>query len=70
MGDMRRPFGRGVLRKAEKLACTTPEPKGEPGEKIVILFDTRFVANRKAEEEVTLVREKDRIWRVTGYYIR
>ena len=70
MRDLRKPFGRVVLRKAEKLAYTTPDPKGEPGEKIVILFDTRFGANRKAEEEVTLVREKDRIWRVTGNYIR
>ncbi len=70
MRDIRKPFGRVVLRKAEKLAYTTPDPKGEPGEKIVILFDTKFAANKKAEEEVTLVRESDRLWRVTGYYIR
>ena len=70
MRDMRKPFGRVVLRKAEKLAYTTPNPKGEPGEKIVILFDTKFVANKTAQEEVTLVRENDRLWRVAGYYIR
>ncbi len=70
MRDMRKRFGRVVLRKAEKLAYTTPDPKGEPGEKIVILFDTRFVANKTAQEEVTLVRENDRLWRVAGYYIR
>jgi hypothetical protein len=70
MRDMRKPYGRVVLRKAEKLAYTTPDPKGEPGEKIVILFDTKFVAMKTAQEEVTLVREKDRLWRVTGYYIR
>ena len=68
--DMRKPYGRVVLRKAEKLAYTTPDPKGEPGEKIVILFDTKFVANKTAQEEVTLVRENDRLWRVTGYFIR
>jgi hypothetical protein len=70
MRDLRKPYGRVVLRKAEKLAYTTPDPKGDPGEKIVILFATKFVANKTAEEEVTLVRENDGLWRVTGYYIR
>jgi hypothetical protein len=70
MRDLRKPYGRVVLRKAEKLAYTTPDPKGAPGEKIVILFGTKFVASKTAEEEVTLVRENDGLWRVTGYYIR
>jgi hypothetical protein len=70
MRDLRKPYGRVVLRKAEKLAYTTPDPKGDPGEKIVILFGTKFVANKTAEEEVTLVRENDGLWRVAGYYIR
>ncbi len=70
MRDLRKPYGRVVLRKAEKLAYTTPDPKGEPGEKIVIMFSTKFVANKTAEEEVTLVRENDGLWRVTGYFIR
>ncbi len=68
--EMRKPFGRVVQRKAEKLAYTTQNPKGEPGEKVVILFDTRFVANKVATEEVSLVREDDGLWRVAGYYIR
>ena len=70
MRDLRKPYGRVVLRQAEKLAFATPDPRGGPGEKIVILFATKFVANKTAEEEVTLVRESDGLWRVTGYFIR
>lgn len=68
--DMRKPYGRVVLRKAEKLAHSTDKPKGDPGEQIVILFDTKFVANKVATEEITMVREPDGLWRVAGYYIR
>ena len=68
--DLRKPYGRVVLRKAEKLARTSYKPTGEPGEQIVILFDTRFVANKVATEEITMIREPDGVWRVAGYYIR
>jgi len=68
--DLRKPFGRVVLRKAEKLAHTIEKPKGDPGEQIVILFDTKFVARKVATEEITMIREPDGIWRVAGYYIR
>jgi len=68
--DLRKPFGRVVLRKAEKLAHTIEKPKGDPGEQIVILFDTKFVAKKIATEEITMIREPDGIWRVAGYYIR
>ena len=68
--DLRKPYGRVVLRKAEKLAHTIEKPKGDPGEQIVILFDTKFVAKKIATEEITMIREPDGIWRVAGYYIR
>ncbi len=68
--DLRKPYGRVVLRKAEKLAYTTEKPKGDPGEQIVILFDTKFAARKVATEEITMIRESDGIWRVAGYYIR
>ncbi|MEP7329549.1 MAG: DUF4019 domain-containing protein [Betaproteobacteria bacterium] len=68
--DMRKPYGRVVERKAAKLASKSENPKGDPGEQVVILFDTKFAGNKLATEEITLVRETDGLWRVAGYYIR
>ena len=68
--DIRKPFGRVVTRKAAKLASKSEKPKGDPGEQIVILFDTTFAGNKLATEEITMVRETDGLWRVAAYYIR
>jgi ribosomal protein S17E len=34
------------------------------------MFDATFAGNKQAQEEVTMVLEKDGVWRVAGYYIR
>ena len=75
--DLRRPYGRVVLRKAEKLAFigadapTTPGAGDlKPGATVAIIFDTKFAGNKHANEEVAVEYEKDGIWRVAGYFIR
>ena len=75
MRDLRKEYGRVVLRKAEKMAFVGSPPAPEDGgpkegAQISILFDTRFVRNRQATEEVVMELEKDGLWRVAGYYIR
>jgi hypothetical protein len=75
MRDLRKEYGRVVLRKAEKMAFVgsrpAPEDSGpKEGAQLSILFDTKFVRNRQATEEVLMELEKDGLWRVAGYYIR
>ena len=75
--DLRRPYGRVVSRKADKIAfigAEAPTSDGsdglKPGAKVSILFDTKFAGNKLANEEVSVEYEKDGIWRVAGYFIR
>jgi hypothetical protein len=74
--DLRRPYGRVISRKAEKLAFTgaaAPAADGgelKPGATVAIIFDTKFAGNKQANEEVSMEYEKDGIWRVAGYFIR
>jgi hypothetical protein len=75
MRDLRKEYGRVVLRKAEKMAYLGAPPSPEDGgtkegAQVSILFDTKFVRNRQATEELVMELEKDGLWRVAGYFIR
>jgi hypothetical protein len=73
MRDLRKEYGRVVLRKSEKMGYVGSAPDGggpKEGAQISILFDTKFVANRRATEEVVMELEKDGLWRAAGYHIR
>ena len=72
MRDLRKEYGRVVLRKAEKMAYVESPPgpeEGRPreGAQLSILFATKFVRDRQATEEVLMELEKDGLWRVAGY---
>ena len=76
--NIRKDFGRVVARKSEKMAFVGEPPKPDDasagikeGMQVSILFDAKFSGKKKqATEEVTMVLEKDGLWRVAGYYIR
>ena len=73
--DVRKDYGRVVQRKAEKMGYLGSPPGPEDGgpkegAQISILFETRFVRDRMATEEMVMELEKDGVWRVAGYYIR
>ncbi|MFO1324851.1 MAG: DUF4019 domain-containing protein [Burkholderiales bacterium] len=72
--DIRGKYGKLVSRTGEKMGYVgePPTPEGElkEGLKVVILFATRFAGDKAATEEMTMVYEKDRIWRAASYYIR
>ena len=77
IGKIRKDYGRVVTRKAEKLGFIgePPNPNDadagpKQGLQVAILFDTKFAGNKQAAEEVSVVLEKDGLWRVAGYYIR
>jgi hypothetical protein len=75
--DLRKPYGKVASRKAERLAhvgerdkaAETP-PGAKTNDQVAIIFDTKFAGGKSANEEITLVRENDGIWRVAGYFIR
>ena len=73
--DVRKDYGRVVRRKAEKMGYIDSPPKPEDGgpkegAQISIMFETTFVRDRKANEEMVMELEKDGIWRVAGSFIR
>jgi len=77
IAKIRRDYGKLVKRSGEKMAFRGDAPAPDqsdaqmkPGTEVAILFDATFAGNKQAQEEVTMVLEKDGIWRVAGYYIR
>ena len=75
--DLRKPYGRLVQRKPEKIAfigSQSPASDGtesvKAGATVAIIFTTKFAGDKPANEEVTVEFEKDGIWRVAGYFIR
>ncbi|MFO1397056.1 MAG: DUF4019 domain-containing protein [Burkholderiales bacterium] len=74
IGGIRRDFGKLDKRTAEKMGFLGEPPKPDvalaPGAKVVILFSGTFARKREAEEEMTMVYEKDGVWRMASYYIR
>lgn len=74
---IRLDYGRVVLRKTEKIGFVGEAPKpddpsgaAKEGMQIAILFDTKFAGSKRATEEMSVVLERDGLWRVAGYHIR
>ena len=74
---IRKDYGKVVARKGQRMAYVGEAPGPDypttgpkEGMKIGILFDSTFAGKKKATEEMTMVYEKDGLWRVAGYYIR
>ena len=76
LGELRKPYGKFRSRKAERLAHAGEQPKSDEapgsatGDRVSIIFDTTFARGKLVNEEVTVVRENDGVWRVAGYFIR
>jgi Protein of unknown function (DUF4019) len=72
--DIRKNYGKVVSRKGEKMGYVgeppTPEGGLKEGLKVVILFATKFAGDKSATEEMTMVYEKDGVWRAASYFIR
>lgn len=70
VGAVRGPLGKvlGRALKARQYAKSLP---GAPdGEYVVIQYDTKFEHKQAAIETVTPMKDRDGVWRVSGYYIR
>jgi hypothetical protein len=77
IAKIRKDYGKIVKRSGEKMAFRGDMPAPDqgdtapkPGAEVAILFDAMFAGDKQAREEITMVLEKDGIWRVAGYYIK
>ena len=77
IAKIRKDYGKVEKRTGEKMAFRGDMPAPDqgnapvkPGTEVAILFDTTFAGPKQAQEEVTMILEKDGIWRVAGYYIK
>ncbi|WP_353071808.1 DUF4019 domain-containing protein [Tunturiibacter gelidiferens] len=64
------PMGKLESRKLQSASYTTLLPGVPSGEYVVILYETSFDHKPTAQETVIMSREKDKVWRVAGYYIK
>ncbi len=70
MENVRAPLSK-VLTRAQQSATATSHLPGAPdGEYVVILYQTSFEHKQTAQETVAMSREKDQVWRVSGFYIK
>ena len=70
MEAVRVPLGKLVSRKLKSAEYKTALPGAPDGEYVVIQFETVFENKKGAVETVTPMKEKDGVWRVSGYFIK
>ena len=70
MSAVRRPLGKLTTREIGIKQYLTSLPGAPDGEYVIIQFKTSFEFKKAAVETVTVMREKEGIWRVSGYYIQ
>jgi len=66
----RKPLGKLNSREIKSKEYRTSLPGAPDGEYVVIQFKTSFENKKAAIETVTPMLDKDKKWRVSGYYIR
>ncbi|WP_158943032.1 DUF4019 domain-containing protein [Granulicella sp. S190] len=67
---VRGPMGKLESRKLQSATYTTLLPGVPPGDYVMILYSSSFEQKQVAQETVIMSREKDKVWRVAGYYIK
>ena len=66
----REPLGKLVSRKMKTAEFRTTLPGAPDGWYVVIEFETSFENKKSAVETVTPTLEKDKSWRISGYFIK
>ena len=67
---VRNPLGRLINRNMISSRYMTSLPGAPDGEYVVIQYKSSFENKKTAIETVTPMRDKDGIWRVSGYFIK
>ena len=67
---VRGPIGRVLSRDKVVAKYMTSAPGAPDGEYVVIQYESSFENKKTATETVTPMKDKDGVWRVSGYFIR
>ena len=67
---VRKPLGERKSLSLLSAEYTTEVPGAVDGHYVVMQFSSSFENKAKAAETLTVVRESDRVWRITGYFIK
>ena len=70
MKTVRDPLGKLQTRKLDTAKYTAILPGVPNGDYVVLLFESSFEHKAVAQETVIMSQEKDKEWRVAGYYIK
>jgi Protein of unknown function (DUF4019) len=70
MKTTREPLGKLLTRRLDTAKYTTLLPGVPAGDYVVLLFESSFEHKAVAQETVIVSLEKDKVWRVAGYYIK
>lgn len=68
--SVRAPLGAAKTRTLKSATFTTALPGAPAGEYVVIQYTTDFSGTAGAVETVTPMREKNREWKVSGYFVK
>jgi hypothetical protein len=66
----REPLGRLQARKLQSSEYRRTLPGAPDGEYVVIQYATSFENKKSAIETITPMKDKDGVWRVSGYFIK
>jgi hypothetical protein len=67
---VREPLGTVTSRKLASATPKTTLPGAPDGEYVILRYDSSFEHKQSAIETLTVMKEPDGQWRVTGYFIR
>ena len=66
----RKPFGAVESRKLESKQFVTSVPGAPDGQYVILQYQTSFTKKKSAIETITPMLDRDKKWRVSGYYIK
>ncbi len=70
MKGARQPLGKMISRRLKSATFSTNLPGVPDGQYVVIQYSTSFENKASAVETVTPMRDPDKQWRVSGYFIK
>jgi hypothetical protein len=70
LNAVRKPLGKVIRRNIKSKQYMTSLPGAPDGEYVVIQYETSFENKKAVIETVTPMLDKDKKWRVSGYYIK
>jgi hypothetical protein len=70
MKGARQPLGKVISRRLKSAIFTTSLPGAPDGQYVVVQYATSFENKASAVETVTPMRDPDKQWRVSGYFIK